>query len=149
MKRQSQRTVLALMVSIQGGFPFPISFLLLKSSKMKLISVPEWNNSPYGSKVYKVKGYLSSRVTRYPNSASTFQISRLIISEHISENPGPSTNKLICPECSRAIAKNHRSLTCSVSDLTYHIKCEKRNTKGLQVNSQNRTNDLEMLYLPA
>jgi len=32
-------------------------------------------------------------------------------------------NKLICPECSRTIAKNHSQLTCSVCDLTYHIKC--------------------------
>ena len=88
-----------------------------------LIFVPAWNNSHHDSKVYNVKGYLSSRVSRYPNSASTFQISRLIISGDIAENPGPSTNKLICPECSRTIAKNHRTLTCSVCDLTYHIKC--------------------------
>ena len=88
-----------------------------------LILVLAWNNSHHDSKVYKVKGYLSSRVSRYPNSASTFQISRLIISGDIAENPGPSTNKLICPECSRTIAKNHRSLTSSVCDLTYHIKC--------------------------
>ena len=87
-----------------------------------LISVPAWNNSHHDSKVYKVKGYSSSRVSRYPNSSSTFQISRLIISEDISENPGPSKNKLICPECSRTIAENHRSLTCSICDLTYHIK---------------------------
>ena len=87
-----------------------------------LISVPAWNNSHHDSKVYKVKGYSSSRVSRYPNSSSTFQISRLIISEDISENPGPNKNKLICPECSRTIAENHRSLTCSICDLTYHIK---------------------------
>ena len=90
-------------------FVQPDGFLLLKSTKMK---------------VYKAKGYLISRVSPYPNSTSTFQISCLIINGDISENPGPSTNKLICPECSRTIAKNHRSLTCSVCDLTYHIKCE-------------------------
>ena len=30
---------------------------------------------------------------------------------------------LICPECSTTMTKNHRSHTCSVYDLTYHIKC--------------------------
>ena len=39
-----------------------------------LIFVPAWNNSHHDSKVSKVKGYLSSKVGRYPNSASTFQM---------------------------------------------------------------------------
>ena len=98
-----------------------------------LVFVPAWNNSHHDSKVYNVKGYLSSRVSRYPNSASTFQISRLIISGDIAENPGPSTNKLICPECSRTIAKNHRTLTCSVCDLTYHIKCGNATPKDFKL----------------
>ena len=70
-----------------------------------------------------MKGYLRARVSRYPNSASTFQISRLTISGDIAENPGPTSNKQTCPKCSRTIAKNHRSLTCSACDLKYHIKC--------------------------
>ena len=44
-----------------------------------LLFVPAWNNSHHDSQVSNVKGYLSSKVSRYPNSASTFQISRLII----------------------------------------------------------------------
>lgn len=84
-------------------------------------------------KVYKVKGYLSSRVSRYPNSTSTFQVFCSIISGDTSENPGPSTNKLICPDCSRTIAKNHRSLTCSVCDLTYHIKCDNATLKDFKL----------------
>ena len=84
-------------------------------------------------KVYKAKGYLSSRVSRYPNSTSPFQMSCSIISGDISENPGPSTNKLICPECSRTIAKNRRSLTCSVCDLTYDIKCENAALKDFKL----------------
>ena len=84
-------------------------------------------------KVYKAKGYLSSRVSRYPNSTSPFQMSCSIISGDISENPGPSTNKLICSECSRTIAKNHRSLTCSVCDLTYDIKCENAALKDFKL----------------
>ena len=104
-----------------------------QESTAYLIFVPAWNNSHHDSKVYKVKGYLSSRVSRYPNSTSTFQISRLIISGDIAENPGPSTNKLICPECSRSIAKNHRSLTCSVCDLTYNIKCGNATPKNFKL----------------
>ena len=42
-------------------------------------------------------------------------------------------NKLICPECSRTIAKNHRSLTCSVCDLTYHIKCGNATPKDFKL----------------
>ena len=90
-----------------------------KAPTAYLISVPAWNNSLHDSKVYKVKGYLSSKVSRYPNSASTLQISRLIISGDISENLGPTTNKLTCPEFSRTIAKKHISLMCSVFDLTH------------------------------
>ena len=88
-----------------------------------LIPDPAWDNSRHDSKVYRVKGYLRARVSRYPNSASTFQISRFIISGDIAENPGPTSNKQTCPKCSRTIAKNHRSLTCSACDLKYHIKC--------------------------
>ena len=72
-----------------------------------------WDNSRHDSKVYRAKGHLRARMSRYPNSASTFQISRLIISGDIAENPGPTLKKQTCPKCSRTIAKNHRSLTCS------------------------------------
>ena len=82
-----------------------------------------WDNSRHDSKVYRAKGYLRARVSRYPNSTSTFQISRLIISGDIAENPGPTLKKQTCLKCSRTIAKNHRSLTCSAYDLKYPIKC--------------------------
>lgn len=82
-----------------------------------LTPVPARNNSRHDFKVYRAEGYLSARVSRYPNSASTFQKKRLITRGDIAENPGLSTNKQTCPECSRTIAKNHRSLTCSVCDL--------------------------------
>ena len=82
-----------------------------------------WDYSRHDSKVYRAKGYLRARVSRYPNSGSTFQISRLIISGDIAENLGPTLKKQTCPKCSRTIAKNHRSLTCSACDLKYHIKC--------------------------
>ena len=70
-----------------------------------LIPDQAWDNSRHDFKVYRVKGYLRARVSRYPNSASTFQISRLTISGDIAENPGPTSNKQTCPKCSRTIAK--------------------------------------------
>ena len=62
---------------------------------------PTWDNFRHDSKVYRVKGYLRARVSRYPNSASTFQISRLIISGDIAENPRPTSNKQSCPKNSK------------------------------------------------
>ena len=43
----------------------------------------------FGSSFYRGGGYLSFRISLYPNSVSTFQLNRLIISGDISENPGP------------------------------------------------------------
>ena len=54
------------------------------------------------------KGYFGSRLTRYPNSTSTFQLERLTESGDINPNPGPEK----CPFCNRTIASNHHSLRC-------------------------------------
>lgn len=73
-------------------------------------------------------GFHRCRVSRYPNSDSTFQLIRLAISGDIQLNPGPSTlgsstKKLCCQTCSRTIARNHRMLTCNLCGFKYHIKC--------------------------
>ena len=75
-----------------------------------------------------VGGFHHRRVSRYPNSDSTFQLIRLAISGDIKLNPGPSTlgsstKKLSCQTCSRTIACNHRVLTCNLCGFKYHIKC--------------------------
>ena len=54
--------------------------------------------------------HLGARINRYPNSTSTFQITRLAISGDISPNPGPDK----CNFCSRTIARNHRVLHCTL-----------------------------------
>ena len=73
-------------------------------------------------------GFHHRRVSRYPNSDSTFQLIRLAISGDIKLNPGPSTlgsstKKLSCQTRSRTIACNHRMLTCNLCGFKYHIKC--------------------------
>ena len=71
---------------------------------------------------YQAKGHFNLRVNRYPNSASTFQLTRLITSGDISLNPGPSMVKYTCPKCSRTVARHHRALDCSICGLKHHIK---------------------------
>lgn len=76
-------------------------------------------------------GFHHRRVSRYPNSDSTFQLIRLAICGDIKLNPGPSTlgsstklKKLCCQTCSRTIAHNHRMLTCNlcvVSSITLNV----------------------------
>ena len=63
--------------------------------------------------------YLSSRVMRYPNSTSTFQLCRLQVSGDISPNPGPKK----CNVCSRTLARNHRVIHCDQCKGRTHIKC--------------------------
>lgn len=63
--------------------------------------------------------YYTSRSTRYPNSVSTFQLAKLVVSGDISTNPGPEK----CTMCSRTIARNHRALRCVLCTSQCHIKC--------------------------
>ena len=74
------------------------------------------HNSHHDSKVYKVKGYLSSRVSRYPNSASTFQISCLIISGDIAENLDQARINWSVPRAQEPLPKTtDRSRAASVT----------------------------------
>ena len=68
---------------------------------------------------FEVKRYFGRQVSRYPNTDSTFQLSRLIISGDICPNPGPLP-KPSCQKCLRTTAINHRSLTCSNCGCVYH-----------------------------
>ena len=86
---------------------------------------PPWNNGRHlESLQLKVRGCFNSRLSRYPNSVSTIQLTRLITCGDISENPGPTQEKQSCQKCSRTIAHNHRALVCILCGLAYHIKCE-------------------------
>ena len=73
------------------------------------------------------KSYLGTRTSRHPNSTSTFQLARILISGDISTNPGPTlgtkptTTK--CKSCFKTLARNHRTATCEQCKFPYHIKC--------------------------
>ena len=63
--------------------------------------------------------YFKSRIRHYPNSSSTFQLARLVVSGDISPNPGPEK----CKICSRTVARNHRAICCGSCEGLCHIKC--------------------------
>ena len=75
----------------------------------------------FGSSFYRGGGYLSFRISLYPNSVSIFQLNRLIISGDISENPGPDKFSV----CTNTVAKNHRAISCESCAGWCHIKCGK------------------------
>ncbi|CAB4020838.1 Hypothetical predicted protein, partial [Paramuricea clavata] len=60
--------------------------------------------------------YLAARVKRYPNSTSTFQLTRIAISGDVSPNNGPSVK---CKVCLRTIARNHRAAVVMLDDLNH------------------------------
>ena len=70
--------------------------------------------------------FFSTRVSLYPNSVSTFNLTRLTTSGDINPNPGPSNNGNSAEQCSvcrRTIASNHRAITCDLCNHWCHIKC--------------------------
>lgn len=81
------------------------------------------------------------RLSRYPNSTSTFQLTRLLISWDIDLNPGPNTAKTSCPTCSRTIAHSHCSLVCNSCRGEFHIKCGKVTPKQFH-QLQKKSNEL-------
>ena len=68
---------------------------------------------------------LRRRVNHYPNSDSTFQLTRLLISWDVHFNPGPLKNKSSCKTFRRTMARNHHSLCCGTCGFQYHMKCGK------------------------
>lgn len=88
--------------------------------------------------------FFSTRVSFYPNSVSTFNLTRLTISGNINPNPGPSNNgnsaeqgsvcqrtvasaasnnNPKCPICERVVAKTHGAIECDICLHWCHIKC--------------------------
>ena len=80
-----------------------------------------------------VKGYHATRITRYPNSVTTFNQDRLATSGDISLNPGPdrivSDNgkkpvwKFPCAVCDKPVRCNQKGILCNGCDSWHHIKC--------------------------
>ena len=70
------------------------------------------------------KGYFASRINRYTNSTSSFQLIRLVISRSICPNPGP--NKI---SVSTKPGKRNR---CCQSDPLHNIKIAHLNIRSLK-----------------
>ncbi|CAH3032008.1 unnamed protein product, partial [Pocillopora meandrina] len=72
-------------------------------------------------------GYYHSKVNRYSNSNSTFQLIRLKTSGDISLNPGPSTARSKCQKCSRTIASKDLRVAhlnvCSLRKKMDELRC--------------------------
>jgi len=79
-------------------------------------------------------GFFSCRITRYPNSVSTFHLSRLFISWDVDLNPGPNNEKPKCHKCSRSMARNHQVW--------------RGRGKTIQANSDIRPIDLDLSIMP-
>lgn len=84
--------------------------------------------------ITRPKGYFATRITRYPNSASTFRLQRLLSCGDVNTNPGPvgalnsrsnppENSRNACQLCERTVARNHRTLKCTQCNLLTHLKC--------------------------
>ena len=80
------------------------------------------------------KIFLRRRISYYSNSSATFnpELLQIIRSGDIHPQPGPET-RVKCLTCSRTIARNHRSTTCTTCKSRFHIKCS-----GLSVTNYKR-----------
>ena len=93
---------------------------------LPMISAHVWRH--FGFHRPRSRKFLGCRLSRYPNSTSTFQLNRffqlnrVLINWDIHMNPGPSTTKPCCPACSRTIACNHRSVDCNSCGGMFHVQ---------------------------
>lgn len=79
----------------------------------------------------QVKGFPATRVRRYPNSLSTFNLSRLTICGDIELNPGldnkPATCKpawkFSCDVCMKPVHSNQKCIICDGCKKRFHLMC--------------------------
>ena len=70
--------------------------------------------------------YLSTRISRYPNSEASFTLTRLVISGDIALNPGPATSdngSTCCSVRKKQVLINHRAIECDICCYWCHIRC--------------------------
>ena len=101
-----------------------VCFLRQDDLYLELPTTGEHSRRHFGSKRVLRRKFLGHWLSRYPNSSSTFKLSRLPISCDVNPNSDPTT-KRDCPSCSRTVARNHRALDCNLCRGTFHIKCGK------------------------
>lgn len=85
----------------------------------------------------RAKGYFGTDLTRYPNSVSTFNISRLVQCGDIEINPGPGQSlspglsttrkkplwKCPCDVCTKPVRSNQKGILCDGCNKWFHLKC--------------------------
>ena len=101
-----------------------VCFLRQDDLFLEFAAAGEHGRRHFGSIQVLHRRFFGHRLSRYPNSSSIFQLSRLLINCDLNPKPGPTT-KHRCPSCFRTIARNHRSLDCNLCGGTFHIKCGK------------------------
>ena len=69
--------------------------------------------------------YLGAKINHYPNSDSSFQLTRIAISGDVSPNPGPAPK---CSSCDKTVRKNQPSVNCTMCYNMSHTKCTKLET---------------------
>ena len=74
----------------------------------------------------RCRKFFFTRISIYPNSQASFQLSRLLESGDVCPNPGPTTaahNPAMCSVCKKTVAKTHRAINCDSCQKWCHIKC--------------------------
>ena len=80
-----------------------------------------------------MKGYFEAKLTRYSNSASTFNIPRLVQCGDVEINPGPEQSstttrmkpiwKHPCGVCTKSVRSNQKGIFCDGCNKWFHLKC--------------------------
>ena len=127
-ERKAQLLVASLGIWISGAVDLAILISLNNCAIFRtfvlFLGQNEVHCRHFGSKRVLRRKFLGHWLSRYPNSSSTFKLSRLPISCDVNPNSDPTT-KRDCPSCSRTVARNHRALDCNLCRGTFHIKCGK------------------------
>ena len=79
----------------------------------------------------QAEGFSATRVCRYPNSLSTFNLSRLIICVDIKLNPRLDNKcatckpawKFPCDVCTKRVRSNQKGIMCDVFTKWFHFNC--------------------------
>ena len=125
-ERKAQLLVASLGIWISGAVDLAILISLNNCTIFRTFALFLGQNEVhcrhFGSKRVLRRKFLGHWLSRYPNSSSTFKLSRLPISCDVNPNSDPTT-KCDCPSCSRTVARNHRALDCNLCRGTFHIKC--------------------------
>ena len=72
--------------------------------------------------------FLSGRISHYPNSEASFNLTRIAVSGDVSVNPVPAATgnaSVKCPIRWKTVANPYRAVSCDTCLCWVHIKCGK------------------------